>query len=465
MVLGRRTDDDTVVDVVKVCDFGIAKLVEAEEPGDASKGGGKLTTAGLVIGTPAYMSPEQGRGEQIDGRSDLYSMGVILFQLLTGQLPFDAPSPIGIVVKHQSEPVPIPSTIRPGVSKELEAICLRALAKAPADRFQTAKELRAALRHVSDAGILLHDPSVASAASLPVVRTGSGRFVTGGLAGGGETAETQAMVATTAPAPVVTAPALVTAPGGVPAARTSRLFLPGGAVALVVGVGLFLGLRQHGASSHEPAPRTDSRLDTEPRIAMLSEPPPRYVAPEPSSPPAPSATVPSNVSPQVHERATPKAEPYVRGPARTPPVDPVRSADPPKKDESPSMPVPAPSVVAPPPPPPLPVTPPPATPPPSFELALASVAVGSPSNLTHTSGTAVSAALAHMKPAITSCYKSALPSLSAPLEGAGTLHIETDDEGNITRAQLTGPVRGQAGSCIEGVVRGVTIRGVEFKAR
>jgi hypothetical protein len=69
-----------------------------------------------------------------------------------------------------------------------------------------------------------------------------------------------------------------------------------------------------------------------------------------------------------------------------------------------------------------------------------------------------------MKPAINGCYKSALPSLSAPLEGSGTLHIETDDEGNITRAQVTGPVRGQAGSCIEGVVKGVTIRGVDTGA-
>jgi serine/threonine protein kinase len=170
MVLRRTTDEGVDVDVVKVCDFGIAKLVEGGEDvnDDASSAApaparGKLTTAGLVIGTPAYMSPEQGRGEVIDGRSDLYSMGVILYQLLTGQLPFDAPSAIGIVVKHQTEAPPPPSTIREGVDRELEAVCLKALEKAPAARYQTARDFRTALRTAID----VNPQSRTSAVSVP----------------------------------------------------------------------------------------------------------------------------------------------------------------------------------------------------------------------------------------------------------------------------------------------------------
>ncbi len=128
-------------DFVKVLDFGIAKITVpgASEP--------KLTQAGLVCGTPEYMSPEQAHGDDLDLRSDLYSMGVILYQLATGALPFSSDTPVGFLMKHLSE-APTPARARNPeveVSPALDAVIAKALEKDPAKRFQSADEMRAAL--------------------------------------------------------------------------------------------------------------------------------------------------------------------------------------------------------------------------------------------------------------------------------------------------------------------------------
>ncbi len=112
MVLRRPDDDGRPRDVVKVCDFGIAKLLgpdqEAEGGDPLHKPDGRaLTTKGLIIGTPEYMSPEQCRGEALDGRSDLYSVGVILYQFLAGRVPFQGDKVLDILLKHISDP-PLP---------------------------------------------------------------------------------------------------------------------------------------------------------------------------------------------------------------------------------------------------------------------------------------------------------------------------------------------------------------------
>lgn len=147
MILNRK--DDEGQDIVKVCDFGIAKITEKDESApDAppKTAGAKLSTAGLVVGTPEYMSPEQARGEKLDARSDLYSMGIILYQLLTGRTPFLADTPLAVVLKHINDAPEPPSTIYPGVHKGLEAVCMRSLAKAKEERFQTARDMRAAIK-------------------------------------------------------------------------------------------------------------------------------------------------------------------------------------------------------------------------------------------------------------------------------------------------------------------------------
>ena len=121
----------------------------------------------MVVGTPEYMSPEQGKGEALDGRSDLYSIGVILYQLLTGRLPFTAESAVAVLLKHLiDEPVP-PRELVPTVDPMLEAVCLRAMKKRPEERFANAREMRAAL---GGAPSEKRVPAPASSGALPPSR-------------------------------------------------------------------------------------------------------------------------------------------------------------------------------------------------------------------------------------------------------------------------------------------------------
>ena len=130
VVLVANTDDDERPDeLVKVCDFGIA----VQETDAASK---------AVVGTPDYMSPEQCRGEPLDGRSDVYSCGVMMYELATGQMPFSAPTPAELLDRHMNAPPSPPRFVAPGIDPRLETVILKALAKAPDDRQQSMRDLR-----------------------------------------------------------------------------------------------------------------------------------------------------------------------------------------------------------------------------------------------------------------------------------------------------------------------------------
>jgi serine/threonine-protein kinase len=128
---------------LKIMDFGISRV---QSVGSADTG---LTSAGTVMGTPDYMPPEQAQGLPADFRSDLYSLGVVLFEIFTGRLPFSGDSPTALLIAHVQQPPPRPRSVHAGVPAELEAVVLRALEKDPARRWQTADGLEEALSAVS----------------------------------------------------------------------------------------------------------------------------------------------------------------------------------------------------------------------------------------------------------------------------------------------------------------------------
>jgi len=125
---------------LKVMDFGIARL--ANPPKDKQRG---LTEAGTTIGTPDYMSPEQLSGSELDPRSDLYSAGVVLFECLTGRVPFEADTTWSLIAKHLEEAPPDPRTLNADVPDALARVVLKAMGKRPEERYRSASELHDAL--------------------------------------------------------------------------------------------------------------------------------------------------------------------------------------------------------------------------------------------------------------------------------------------------------------------------------
>ena len=153
----------------KVTDFGIARW---------SRAGAVRTQAGLVFGTPAYISPEQIRGEGATAQSDLYALGVMLFELLTGHAPFADDNVGRLLERHLRAPVPAPSAVDPRVPPTFDAIVLRAMAKVPADRFATASDMRAALERCQPAPGAPVEPRRRTGRSATVTvprRTGAAR--------------------------------------------------------------------------------------------------------------------------------------------------------------------------------------------------------------------------------------------------------------------------------------------------
>ncbi|MCB9756778.1 MAG: serine/threonine protein kinase, partial [Myxococcales bacterium] len=147
---------------VKVLDFGIAKLTRA----DASSVHSSSAAGGELVGTAAYIAPEQARAGAVDGRADIYAVGLVLYELLTGRVPFSAPTFMAVVSQHLSEPPPPPRAVAPDadIPDDVERLILRCLEKQPDDRYADVHELLAALRAIPEAPA---DPVAVAAAVAP----------------------------------------------------------------------------------------------------------------------------------------------------------------------------------------------------------------------------------------------------------------------------------------------------------
>ena len=157
---------------VKVTDFGIARAVNTEE---------SLTQTGAVMGTAAYFSPEQAEGKGVDARSDLYSLGVVLYEMAAGRPPFTGDSPVAVASKHVRDTPELPRSVNPAVPPALEAVIMKAMAKDPNARYGSAEEMRAdLLRFTEGRPVEAADPGVtsvmaATAAATTAVRPATGR--------------------------------------------------------------------------------------------------------------------------------------------------------------------------------------------------------------------------------------------------------------------------------------------------
>jgi len=221
---------------IKVTDFGIARA-----------GASEMTEVGSIIGTAQYLSPEQARGAPVDDRSDLYSVGVLLYELLTGEAPYNGDTPVEIAMKHLSAVPEPPSAKRPEVPPELDAVVLRALAKNPEDRYQNAEEMDADLNAISK-GLEISEATTDAATTV--------------LAGAGLSAPTMISRAPTRVAPPARA-ATPTPPAQPPGyydlenAKVRRPIWPwllALALAAAVGVAFWIVYRQLGESSPVTVP-------------------------------------------------------------------------------------------------------------------------------------------------------------------------------------------------------------------
>lgn len=281
---------------VYLSDFGLAKMVE---------GSVQLTGSGVGVGTPAYMSPEQGQGLAVDGSTDVYSLGVVLYEMLTGRVPYEAETPMAVVVKHITSPLPLPRSINPTISESVERVVLKALAKNPDDRFARAGELvdaiETAITHTEKEEFIPSPP--AASTTDPVIPL----------------PPAPAYPAYAPPPPVAQSPPLQSA---APPKRSSMpiLAIAGGAgVVLVIGLVVvvasifLLGRNRKTVSSAMASP---SAPITTPPLAALETSTPQMPddTPTPRSVPTETAMLPPTFTPVPTEPPSPT---FTTGPTNT----------------------------------------------------------------------------------------------------------------------------------------------------
>jgi serine/threonine-protein kinase len=305
---------------VKVLDFGIAKILAADAIAEEMSDGrdprldpaSAVTRAGTFIGTPAYMSPEQCALLPVDTRADIYTCGVLLFQLVTGQLPFEGQTPLHTATLHIHQAAPEPSSVAPGIDPRLETLILKALSKRPAERHQSARHLGATLRK------LLPD--------IPEAHVGLKKGAAGGVG------SSQRPMAVTMEAPAPTPPRQAPFAGAVDAAKTP--------------VGESVGDARGDRDGDDDLPDSSDNQRTLVRTsvdeiavplggfgsaAVVPQPPaaPSFGAPPPAptfgAPPAPAGRGPVNAFARTEKSISSDLIPHARGHAPAP-VDVVAPA-------------------------------------------------------------------------------------------------------------------------------------------
>lgn len=446
MILNRKDDEGR--DLVKVCDFGIAKITEKDEnaPPDAmpKTAGAKLTTAGLVVGTPEYMSPEQARGEKLDSRSDIYSMGIILYQLLTGRTPFLADTALAVVLKHITETPEPPRTIYPGVHPGLEAVCMRAIAKDKEERWKGAREMRAALKAALEGRPLPVESNAVTAveaepgfAAAQAIASSSGGSGPSPSPGGAASPEALASSAPTLGMSVGTSKATpLVAALIAPEEKRSRapiVLAVAVGVLVLVGVGVVLaqkpddapdGVKSTSAPPAESA--TPAKIDTKTSAPTA----PSSASPAPTSEPK-TAKPPSHSTPAppvVKATATPHDVKVPPLPAPTHEAPPAPSTEPAPAHEPPVVPT---AKVEPTPPAPGPAP----APVPAFNPATCRATVGATRSVSGYS--AKDLTLRGTDSAWSTCAKTAIKERpAAPI--AGTVRIRFNDNKVFRGATCTG---------------------------
>ena len=294
-------------------DFGVVKMM----------GGQQHTATGAVIGTALYMSPEQARGERPDERADIYSLGVTLFEMVSGRPPFEADSAMSTLLMHLNDPVPNISDLNPNVPPMLKAIIEKALAKSPADRFQSTDELASALQGVlSNAAEPAPEATfIETTAAAPEATfieetpmadmTPEGTFI--------EEVEPAAPQAATIPSPTVStadtaaSPSQTTHRTPAPASKGPNIAVIGGIAAVVlvlIVAGIFLVPKLLGGGGGGTAEENGGEQGGEPvaAVEVATETPTATTAP-------PTATSEPTLTPTPAETATPTVPPgipYVR---------------------------------------------------------------------------------------------------------------------------------------------------------
>jgi eukaryotic-like serine/threonine-protein kinase len=456
LLLEGMDDEGNPTRTVKVCDFGIASMMDslaAEVPSTLQPQNvdlrPNLTSVGAILGTPAYMSPEQAQGHKPDARSDLYSLGAVLYEMLTRRTPFEATTQEEMVMKQVTATPVDPRTHFPA-HPALAAVCMRALAKSPDARFPSARAMRAELRAT------LQDLPLGTPSTIDRVRrtqpasVGLGAAAGGDFAGRGVTANQETLVALAPPPSGRPLHATTISPGSARAGH-GRWFVGGGlAVLLLCGVGAAI------AWSRREGPRDATTVATWASVAPSDSTTPPSA---PSAVPAPVAVPEPVVSATTITTATSlRGSARPTGAATTAAALPVPTADPVPTPATPATVAPVPTSAAAPSslavvvPPPAPSLVPTVAPAPPFSPASARVSA-TVTGVGRTSRSAVASVVSHVS--FDACYRNSLKALGRAEGGSGTAHLEIDEDGVVQSARvvLPGPLS-SAAPCFAGLLRG-----------